>query len=195
MKVFVAGASGVLGVRLVPLLVEAGHEVVGMTRTPTKVDGLAALGATPVVCDVFDRDVLVAAVVDAAPDLVLHELTDLPDDQARIREVGDRNARMRTEGTDNLLAAADEAGTTRIVAQSIAWTPTGTGAGAAAAVEHLERSVLGVRGVVLRYGQFYGPGTYHPDGRPEPPRVSLDRAALATVDALDLPSGTYVVTD
>jgi nucleoside-diphosphate-sugar epimerase len=190
--VFVAGASGVLGVRLVPLLVEAGHEVVGMTRSPTKVDGLAALGATPVVCDVFDRDALVAAVVDAAPDLLLHELTDLPDDRASAREIGDRNARMRTAGTDNLLAAAREAGTTRVVAQSIAWTPSGAGA---AAVEHLERSVLGVEGVVLRYGQFYGPGTWYPDAPPGPPRVSLDRAATATVDALDLPSGTYLVTD
>ena len=192
MRVFVAGASGVLGVRLVPLLVEAGHEVVGMTRSPTKVDGLAALGATPVVCDVFDRDALVAAVVDAAPDLLLHELTDLPDDQASARAIGDRNARIRTEGTDNPLAAAHEAGNTRVVAQSIAWTPSRN---AAAAVEHLERSVLGVQGVVLRYGQFYGPGTYYLDAPPEPPRVGLDRAATATVDALDLPSGTYVVTD
>jgi nucleoside-diphosphate-sugar epimerase len=191
-RIFLAGATGVLGLRVVPLLVGAGHDVVGMTRSPAKADDLVALGAMPVVCDAFDHDRLVSAVVDAAPDLVLHELTDLPDDPDLIPEVGARNVRMRTEGTDNLLTAMRAAGTDRIVAQSIAWT---RGGASAAAVEHLERSVLAVHGVVLRYGQFYGPGTYFPDAIPDEPRVSLDRAAAATVDALDLSSGTYVVTD
>ena len=105
MKIFLAGATGVLGVRLVPLLVDAGHEVVGMTRSPDKVADLIALGASPVVCDVYDRPALVEAVVAAAPDLLLHELTDLPDDADLLPEFGRRNTRMRTEGTDNLLAA------------------------------------------------------------------------------------------
>jgi nucleoside-diphosphate-sugar epimerase len=193
-KIFLAGATGVLGVRLVPLLVDAGHEVVGMTRAAAKVDALAALGATPVVCDVYERERLVEVVVDAAPDLVMHQLTDLPDDAEQIRELGQRNARMRTEGTDNLLAAMQAAGARRVAAQSIAWTPTEA---AAAAREHLERAVLALDGVVLRYGQFYGPGTYHPDpaALPDDPRVSLDRAAAATLEHLDAASGVYTVVD
>jgi uncharacterized protein YbjT (DUF2867 family) len=193
-RIFLAGATGVLGVRLVPLLVDAGHEVTGMTRTPAKADALVALGATPVVCDVYDRAALIAAVVDAAPDLVLHELTDLPDDQADIPTLGRANLRIRTEGTDNLVAAMEAAGAHRMVAQSIAWTPSEA---TAAAVDHLERAVLAVGGVVLRYGQLHGPGTYFPDPDhfPDDPRVSLDRAASATVEHLLSASGTYTVVD
>ena len=194
MRIFVAGATGLLGIRIVRLLAAAGHEVVGMTRTPTKAASLTELDATPVVCDVYDSDALTAALVDAAPDLLLHELTDLPDDQSLIREVSHRNIRIRTEGTDNLLAAMHAAGTERIVAQSIAWTPS---VATAVAVEHLERAVLAVDGVVLRYGQFHGPSTYHPDptALPDPPRVGLDRAATATVDHLTSPTGIYTVID
>jgi len=190
----VAGATGVLGLRVVRLLTDAGHEVVGMTRTPAKAAGLAALGATPVVCDVYDRDALTAALVDAAPDLLLHELTDLPDDRARIAEVGQRNIRIRTEGTDNLIVAMQASGTERIVAQSIAWTPS---TATAAAVAHLEQAVLAVDGVVLRYGQLHGPGTYFPDptALPDEPRVGLDRAARATVQHLTATSGVYTVVD
>jgi uncharacterized protein YbjT (DUF2867 family) len=191
-RIFLAGATGVLGLRLVPLLVDARHEVVGMTRTAAKAADLASLGATPVVCDVFDVDRLRGVVVETRPDLVLDELTDLPDDQARIPEDAPRNVRMLTEGTDNMLAAVHDA-ETRIVAQSIAWRPSPPAT--AAAIDHLERAVLDTGGVVLRYGQFYGPGTYFPDALPEEPRVSLERAASRTVDALDLPSGTYTVTD
>jgi nucleoside-diphosphate-sugar epimerase len=193
-KIFLAGATGVLGVHLVPLLVDAGHEVVGMTRSPAKTGGLAALGATPVVCDVYDREQLVEVVVDAAPDLVMHQLTDLPDDAARIPELGRRNARIRIEGTDNLLAAMRASGARRVLAQSIAWKPSEA---SAAASEHLEQAVLAVDGVVLRYGQFHGPGTYHPDPEalPDDPRVGLDRAAAATVEHLDSPSGIYTVVD
>lgn len=192
MKVFLAGASGVLGVRLVPLLVDAGHEVVGMTRTPTNANLLRALGATPVICDVFDAAALSDAVVDAKPDLLMHQLTDLPDDQDQIPELGGRNVRIRTEGTDNLLVAMRAAGTHRVLAQSIAWSPSPAAASASA---HLESAVLAVGGIVLRYGQFYGPGTYFPDELPDDPRVSLDRAARATLEHLDAPSGIYTVVD
>jgi nucleoside-diphosphate-sugar epimerase len=192
MKIFLAGASGVLGVRLVPLLVADGHEVVGMTRTPANADGLAALGATPVVCDVFDTVALTDAVVAAAPDLLMHQLTDLPDTADQIPELVSRNVRIRTEGTDNLLAAMRAAGTPRVVAQSIAWTPS---AAAGKASAYLESAVVAANGIALRYGQFYGPGTYFPDALPDDPRVSLDRAARATLDHLDSPTGIYIITD
>lgn len=194
MKIFLAGATGLLGVRLVPLLVDAGHDVVGMTRTPDKVAVLTALGATPVVCDVYDRPALTEAVVAAAPDLLLHELTDLPDDADQLPEFGRRNTRMRTEGTDNLLAAMQAAGARRVIAQSIAWRVSDR---AAEAVDHFESAVLALDGVVLRYGQFHGPDTFHPDpdALPDEPRVGLDRAATATVEHLGSPSGIYTITD
>src|SRR5262252_8157059 len=122
MRFFVAGASGVIGIRLVPLLVAAGHEVAGMTRSPEKAERLQALGAQPVVCDAYDADALREAVVAFAPDVVVNELTDLPDVQAATNEA---NARMRREGAANLLAAAHAAGATRFVAQSVAWKPPG----------------------------------------------------------------------
>ena len=104
MKIFLAGGTGVLGVRLVPLLVDTGHEVVGTTRSPAKADLLVELGATPVTCDVYDRDHLLDVVVTAAPDLVMHQLTDLPDRPDDLGpEVFAANARIRTEGTDMIL--------------------------------------------------------------------------------------------
>jgi len=116
MRVFVAAASGVIGVRLVPLLVAAGHEVVGLTRSPEKVEALRRLGALPVVCDVFDRKALRAAVGDFGPDVIVSELTDLPDDRTQLQTYRSANDRMRREGTRNLLAAA--ATTPRFLAQS-----------------------------------------------------------------------------
>src|SRR5689334_23672385 len=110
MRVFVAGASGVIGIRLVPLLVAAGHEAAGMTRYPEKAELLRALGAEPVVCDAYDADALRDAVIAFAPDVVVNELTDLPDEQAA---PNDANARMRREGAANLLAAARAAGVSR----------------------------------------------------------------------------------
>ncbi|WP_051191973.1 NAD-dependent epimerase/dehydratase family protein [Microbacterium luticocti] len=193
MRVFVAGATGVIGRRLVPLLIAAGHEVAGLTRTPAHAEGLRAAGATPVVCDAFDADALTAAVVQLAPDVVVHELTDLPDDPARIDAFRERHARIRVEGTHNLVAAAAEAGATRLLAQSVAW-PMAPGA-AQDAVDELERAVLAAGGVVLRYGQFYGPGTYHPDAAPDGPAVHIDAAAQATVAALDEASGILEITD
>ena len=191
MRIFLAGASGVIGVRLVPLLVGDGHEVVGMTRSPEKPDRLRALGAEPVVCDVFDADALRDAVVGARPELVMHQLTDLPDDLKRIPLYMRRNNRIRTEGTRNLIAAARAADARRLVAQSIAFKAPGAGR----AVARHERMVLDAGGVVLRYGMFYGPGTMTGDRRPPKPRINVDQAARRTVELLDAPSGVIVVAE
>jgi nucleoside-diphosphate-sugar epimerase len=193
MRVFLAGASGVIGRQLVPLLVAAGHRVAGMTRTAGKADLLQALGAEPVVVDVFDVDGLCDAVAAFQPDVVLDELTDLPDDVSRVAELGARNSRMRRDGTRNLLAAAAKAGTApRLLAQSVAWQ---LGGDAGAAVEELEHAVLGAGGVVIRYGQLYGPGTYFETELPPPPRVHVEEAARRTVLALDAPAGVIVITE
>jgi uncharacterized protein YbjT (DUF2867 family) len=190
MKIFVAGATGVLGARIVPLLVAAGHDVVGMTRSPAKTATLTDLGATPVVCDVYDRARLVDTLVAAAPDLVLHELTDLPQGRDATPEAFAGNARIRIEGTDNLLEAARAAGSPRLVAESIAWRASNP-----TSVDHLEHAVLDYGGVVLRYGQLYGPGTWYTDDLPDDPRVDADRAAALTLDHLTSPSGVYTVVD
>lgn len=172
-----------------PLLVSAGHDVAGMTRSPEKVDLLRSLGATPVLSDVYDPDALVEVVVAFAPDTIVNELTDLPDELA---PSNDANKRMRREGTRNLLAAAEAAQVSRFVAQSVAWRLPGD---AGEAVEELERTVLNAQGVVLRYGRFYGPGTYYPTGKPDPPRVQIDEAARRTVLALDAPSGVIEIVE
>jgi nucleoside-diphosphate-sugar epimerase len=191
-RVFVAGATGVIGIRLVPLLVAAGHAVGAMTRSPDKQDGLLDLGAEPFVVDVFDAAALSAAVAAFAPDTVVHQLTDLPDDVADLPGHRGANARMRREGTRNLVEAARAARATSFVAQSVAWPMQGEGG---AAVAELERAVLDIGGVVLRYGQLYGPGTFYEDGLPPPPRVHVDEAARRTLPALDAPSGTLVITE
>jgi uncharacterized protein YbjT (DUF2867 family) len=191
MRIFLAGASGVIGIRLLPLLVADGHEVAALTRSPQKVDELRAIGAEPVVCDVFDRAALTAAVVRFVPDMVMHQLTDLPDRLDQLPEHAARNDRMRTEGTRNLVAAAAAAGAGRLLAQSIAWRPAGRGE----AVDEHERLVLGAGGVVIRYGQLYGPGTFYEDELPPPPRIHVDDAARATDDLLDAPPGIVTVKD
>jgi len=192
MRIFLAGASGVIGVRLIPLLVSQGHVVAGMTRSPEKVASLRKLGAEPVLCDVFDERRLHDAVKGFGPDLVMHQMTDLPDDVERIPEFSDGNNRIRTEGTLNLLSAKWDAGVRRFVAQSIAWMPP---AGGEAVAEH-ESMVLDARGVVIRYGTFYGRGTYSGNGRiPAPPRIHIDEAARRTVDLLDAPPGVVVVAE
>ena len=186
MRIFLAGGTGVIGIRLVPLLVQAGHTVAGMTRSPAKVADLEALGATAVVCDVYDAEALTAAVVGFAPDGVMHQLTDLPDDAAQIRTLGARNDRMRSEGTRNLLAAAKAANAERISAQSIAWELPGE---RGTTVREHERAVLDAGGVVIRYGQLYGPGTYYETAAPDPPRIHVDDAARRTVPILDAAPG------
>jgi nucleoside-diphosphate-sugar epimerase len=178
-RIFLAGATGVIGVRLVPLLVRAGHTVAGMTRRQPEV--AERVGSEPVVCNVYDLEALQEAVAAFRPDVVMHQLTDLPDDIEQIEAFLDANRRIRTEGTSNLLAAA---GGARMLAQSTAF-PAG-------AEEH-ERMVLDAGGVVLRYGYFYGPGTWNDgDDPPPPPRIHVDAAAQRTVEALDAPPGTVL---
>lgn len=186
MRIFLAGASGVIGIRLLPLLVEAGHRVAGMTRSPSRVAELEALGAQAVLCDVYDAEALTAAVLGFAPDAVMHQLTDLPDDAAEIAQFGDRNDRIRQEGTRNLLAAAQAAGARRFYAQSIAWELPGE-RGVTTRAD--EQAVLDAGGVVIRYGQLYGPGTYYETDVPDPPRIHVDDAAQRTIPVLDAPPG------
>ena len=125
--------------------------------------------------------------------MILNELTDLPDDVAKIGEHADLNARMRTEGNQNLIEAARQSGSPKILAQSVAWQlPDGPDA---RAVAELERSVLAEGGVVLRYGMFYGPGTYNEQQPPMEPRVQIDRAAERTVEALGEPTGVVVISE
>ena len=183
MRVFVAGATGALGKRLVPMLVEAGHTVTGMTRSPGKAEALRSAGAEPVVADALDAPAVEAAVREAEPDVVVHELTALSSlgSPRNLDKAFAQTNRLRTEGTDNLLAGARAAGARRFVAQSFGGWPYAREGGAVkseddpldpdppkaaretlAAVKHLEDAVLGaenIEGVVLRYGGFYGPDT------------------------------------
>jgi hypothetical protein len=192
MRVFLAGASGVIGMRLIPLLAAEGRQVTAMTRSHRKADTLRDLGADPIVCDVFDTSALCEAVKAAGPDIIMNQITDLPDTVDRIGEYGVANARIRREGTQNLLAAARAAGVTRFITQSVAWTIPGDGG---AAVEDMERSVLSIGGTIIRYGQFYGDGTYYE----EPPRlgpiVHVDTAARRTLVALATDVALLTVVD
>jgi nucleoside-diphosphate-sugar epimerase len=192
MRVFLAGASGVIGSRLVPLLVEAGHVVAGLTRTASKASLLEELGAEPVVGDVFDREWILAAVSAFQPDTVMHQLTDLPDDVTRVGEFAAANSRIRREGTPNLLRAARQSGVRRFLAQSVAWDLPGDGG---RAVEEMEAAVLAAGGTVLRYGQFYGPGTFHPSTPPSPPRIHIDEAAQRTLDAFETGPGIVEIVE
>jgi nucleoside-diphosphate-sugar epimerase len=193
MRIFLAGATGVIGVRLVPLLVGAGHRVAGLTRSPGKAGELRELGAAPVVGDVFDAAALTEAVKGYAPDLVLHQLTDLPDNAADIAAYAARSGRIRSEGTRNLLAAAAAAGADRFIAQSVSWELPAAG-GRRVTAEH-EHMVLQAGGVVLRYGQFWGPGTYYESRPPEPPRIHVEAAARQTAGLLAVPGGLTIVID
>jgi UDP-glucose 4-epimerase len=191
MRVFLAGATGVIGIRVLPLLVDAGHAVAGMTRSPDKATALRELGVEPVVCDVYDPARLAEAVAAFAPDAVMHQLTDLPDRRDEQGRFTAANDRMRTEGTRNLVAATKTAGASRFVAQSIAWRPKGRGD----IVDLHEQQVLEFGGVVARYGQLYGPGTYYERELPPHPRVHVDAAARATPPLLDAQSGIVTIVD
>ena len=183
MRIFVAGATGALGRRLVPLLVADGHQVTAMTRSPGKAAGLRAAGAEPVVADALDREAVLGVIAAARPEVLVPELTDLAGatDLRRFDAGFAATNRLRVEGTDHLLEAARAAGARRLVAQSFAGWPFARVGGPVKteddpldpdppaelrrtldAIRHLEAAVLsaeGIEGVVLRYGGFYGPGT------------------------------------
>jgi nucleoside-diphosphate-sugar epimerase len=183
MKVFVAGATGAIGRPLVPKLLAAGHEVTGMTRSEERAEEVRAAGAQAAVVDVFDSEALGAAMGEASPEVVVHELTALPDRiDFRKEDTYAATNRVRTEGTRNLIDAARGAGARRFVCQSIAFAyrMDGTGpkteddplmtkapgafASGVSALREMEAMVLGtdgIDGLVLRYGFFYGPGTYY----------------------------------
>jgi NAD(P)-dependent dehydrogenase (short-subunit alcohol dehydrogenase family) len=188
MRIFLAGATGVIGVRLVPLMLAEGHTVAAMTRTAEKVDGLRAAGVTPVLCDLFDRTSLIAAVKDFRPDVVAHQVTDLPDDIGKLAEFLAATGRTRSEGTQNLLAAAQAADASGFIAQSIAW-------GSDPVLEAHETAVTSAGGTVLRYGQFYGPGTYYENDPPPAPRIHVDEAARRTMPFLNGPRGIFTIAD
>jgi len=188
MRLFLAGSTGVIGTRLVPLLIKAGYDVAAMTRSPQKLADIAAAGATPVLCDIFDKSALEAAVQDFNPEVLIHQVTDLPDDIKEIAAYFKANNRVRSEGTSNLLAAARLAGVSGFIAQSIAW-PGGP------IVDAHEASVLAAGGVVLKYGQFYGPSTYYESDPPADPKIHVDEAAKRTMQYILAPPGAYVIAE
>ena len=236
MKVLVAGATGAIGRQLLPLLVEARHQVSAITRSEEKADGLRALAAEPIVCDVFDRAKLAAAVGLIKPEAVIHQLTDLPKefDLEALKASYPRNNRVRREGTKNLLDAAHNSGARRFLVQSMAsWyrpgkpglrtehdqlylnAPEPIGK-AARTLKYMETIVLEseLEGIVLRYGAFYGPGTWfsrnsslsqqvlarkYPiigDGEGVCSWIHVSDAARATIAALERGQpGIYNVTD
>jgi len=181
MRVFVAGATGAIGKQLVPLLVDDGHEVHGMTRHESKRTMLHEMGAEPVVADALDPDQVAEAVGKAQPDVIVHQLTSLAGWGMReLKRGAAMTNRLRTEGTDHLLSAGHAVGVRRFVAQSnyavyertggpvkseedpLDLAPPGKLAEGLAVMRHLEEAVLGAtwtEGIVLRYGGFYGPGT------------------------------------
>lgn len=188
MRIFLAGATGVIGVRLLPLLLAEGHLVAAMTRTPEKVEGLRVAGATAVLCDLFDHQSLTTALAGFRPDVVVHQVTDLPDDFGKLAEFRAANGRVRSEGTRNLLSAAKAANAQGFVAQSIAWN-------GGPVVEAHERAVVEAGGTVLRYGQFYGTGTYYESELPPAPRIHVDDAARRTMAFLTGPRGIFTIAD
>jgi nucleoside-diphosphate-sugar epimerase len=207
MKIFVAGASGVIGRRLVVLLRDAGHAVTGTTRRAEGQAALTALGIDAVLVNVFDRDALERIVTAIEPDVVIHQLTDLAGgiDPAAPEAALQRNARLRRDGTANLVQAARAAGVRRVIAQSIAWVyaakappiletdpldvaaPPPRGITIRDGIVPLESAVLDQAdfgGLVLRYGQLYGPDTWSATATGATP-VHVDAAAHAAFLAVD----------
>ncbi len=216
MRILLAGATGVIGLRLAALLRDAKHHVIGTTRTPAKGPMLHALGVTPVVVDVFDPDALAHAVTAARADVIVHQLTDLPSAPGTpgYPAAQEANRRLRIEGTRNLMLAARMAGVRRVVAQSIAFVyAPGDGARveddrldvAAEGVRQLtvqgivalEREILqtsGIAGVAMRYGYFYGPGTWY-EVPPKSPSVHVDAAAHAALLAVSKGTAVYNIAE
>lgn len=222
MRIFVAGAAGVIGRQLLPLLTSAGHEVIGTTRSETRSGLIAQSGARPLVIDVYDRDNLHHALAEFRPDVVIHQLTDLATFDLAA------NTRVRVEGTRNLVDAALAAGTRRIIAQSISWMcvpgeglsteddpldldSSGARLTSVQGVEALETAVRDLpEWVVQRYGSLYGPGTALEKGSPRAERaregkltandavtsfLHVEDAGHAAAAALDWPSGIYNIVD
>lgn len=213
MRIFLAGGSGVIGSRLIPVLAEAGHDITATTRRAENIDYLKDRGARPVVVDVYDAPQLRAAVADAAPDLILHELTDLSDFDT------EANARLRRAGTANLVAAAQAADVGRMMVQSIAWAYEEGSAPAVeddpiqagSPIEVMEDLVCRLpHATVLRYGMLYGPDTWYAPGARMANAVTaglvpatsaitsfvhLDDVIAATVQAIDWPDGAYNIVD
>jgi nucleoside-diphosphate-sugar epimerase len=203
MNIFVAGATGVIGRPLVKLFRAAGHMVTGTTRSQNKIADIEALGGRGVVADALEADALKRAVAAAKPDVVIHQLTDLPDvsDPAKMAEARAKNSRIRVEGTRNLMDAAKAAGVRRVIAQSIAFVyapgpkpyretdPLDTSEAqkmTISGVIALEDAVLktpGIDGIVLRYGRLYGPGTWF-DKPTGPGALTCGAAAQAALLAL-----------
>ena len=216
MRVFLAGATGVIGRRLAGLLRLAHHDVSGTTRTAVKADALRALGVTPIVVDVLDAEAFAHAVAAARPDIVIHQLTDLPSAPGTpgYAAAQEANRRLRIEGTANLMRVANAAGVRRVIAQSIAFAyapgegarteddPLDTAAAGARlstvqGIVALERAILqtpDIDGVVLRYGYLYGPDTWYAEA-PKPPSVHVDAAAQAALLAVSRGAGIYNIAD
>ena len=216
-RIFLAGATGAVGRRMLPLLRQCGYDVIGTTRIPAKAEELRAAGVTPAVLDVFDSGAVSAAVASARPDVIVHQLTDLPAGlKPELMNDGLlRNARLRMEGTRNLVEAALGAGVRRVVAQSIAfvyapgrepheendpllspeeepWRSTLQGV---VTLERLVTATAGFDGLVLRYGMFYGPGTGF-EAAAAKPAVHIDAAAKAAALAIERGSpGIYNVAE
>jgi nucleoside-diphosphate-sugar epimerase len=216
MRVFLAGASGAIGRRLVPLLLRAGHEVTGTTRSVEKARELERAGIKPAVLDVFDRQAVIDVMRAAHAQIIIHQLTDLPQqfDQARLLASYAKNARIRTEGTRNLMAAARIASVRRFIVQSIAFAyATGgephsetvplnlddpTRAVTVKGAADMELQILGdpaIEGIVLRYGLLYGPGTWFAAAGRKP-GLHVDAAAHAALLAITRGRpGIYNVAD
>ncbi|MCM3781899.1 NAD(P)-dependent oxidoreductase [Neobacillus mesonae] len=222
MKVFVAGSTGVIGRLLLPKLVQAGHEVVGMTHNPEHTTSIHASGASAVIVDAYDREGLLSSIVETSPDVIIHQLTSLND-----WNLND-NAKIRIEGTRNLVDAAHASGVKRMIAQSIAWAyepgdqpaseevpldiqaplPRKT---TVEGIVALEKAVAEIpHHVILRYGMLYGPGTWYDRNETIALRVKnrelpatngvtsflhVEDAANAALQALEWPSGVVNVVD
>ena len=213
MRVFLAGGAGAIGRQLVPMLVAAGHHVVGTTRDAARVEWLRSAGAEPLLLDALDAEAVRNAIAAGQPQVVIHQLTDLAGGFAP--EQLRATARLRELGTRNLVQAMVSAGVHRLIAQSGAWLyadgplphderapmrdrgPDDPVMRGIAELERLTLSTPGIDGFVMRYGFLYGPGTaYAEPGGTEPPRVHVAAAARAAMLALERGSpGAYNVVD
>jgi nucleoside-diphosphate-sugar epimerase len=222
LKILLAGATGAIGRLLLPMLIEAGHEVAGTTRSPNKRDQITALGGRPIILDAMDRDAVFAVLEAEKPDVVISQMTDLA-----TRDFA-ANSKLRIEGSRNLVDASKSAGVQRMIAESISWvqiagdTPAdenepldldagGARKGTIAAVQALEQAVAEMPiGVVLRYGILYGPGTWNSRDELTTEQirngeivtndavtsyVHVEDAARAALLALDWPAGIYHIVD